>query len=47
MKVKQIEKPIVKSRTTIGQAFDEMFQKSLPIHAWEQRNREIKKKIKL
>jgi hypothetical protein len=46
MQIKQIEKPVIRKRTTLGQAFDDMFKKSLPIHSWEQKQREIRKNIK-
>lgn len=39
MKILKVPKPVIKERTTLGQAFDEFYKKSLPIHAWCEKNK--------
>lgn len=39
MKTIEIPKPIIKERTTLGQAFDQMFKETLPINYWCKKNK--------
>lgn len=42
-----IDKPIIGKRTTIGQAFDQYLEETLPIHTWCLKQEAIRKKGKL
>lgn len=44
---KEIAKPIIKKRTTLGQAFDLFYKESLPIHYFCNQQAEKNKKIKI
>ena len=43
----QIEKPIIGERTGLGKAFDRIVLDELPLHKWEQEQKQKRKKIKL
>ena len=35
----KVSKPIIGRRTTVGQAFEEFYKNSLPIHYWLAKNK--------
>jgi hypothetical protein len=39
MKVLEVAKPIIKKRTGLGQAYDDLLKDLLPIHAWCEKNK--------
>jgi hypothetical protein len=39
MHILEIERPVIKKRTSIGQAYDELLKDMLPIHAWCEKNK--------
>lgn len=43
--IEELKKPIIKNRTGIGQAFDELVKK-FPTLAWEQEQKKRRAKIK-